>query len=599
MACSDDDILLLDFLVEDLANSTELERIVLLRLDSSSHVFESQVYYGFQESSVGHFQIPFSQINGLLKKAYDDHEPLSVINYSECEQTPSPSSAQLRRLRKKDSGDHIPSNRRPRIHLCIPKKDTGEGCTGTYSRFEQYSLDPLEGQDSTISHLLGEIDSFLILPICDDKKCFGYILADKSLSGNEITYDEIRLASALVKHAAYAVGRARKQHEMLGKIADQLNEIGELKSFYQSIIQNLRNGLITVDQFLKINSVNRAAEVILGYTGVELLGKSLDYFFASADEHRKCYFLDTADEIDSCMGQVLEIPMRRKNGEVFPAEACYSVITDTRDEISGLSCIFQDITTRKAMEQDLARVDRLASLGELAAGVAHEIKNPLAGIAGAMQIVIQNRDKEKSFSFIFHEVLEQVNRLDSFVNNLLQFARPGQTQFTNVNVGEILKKVLFFITVQLEEKKIVVHNEIVEKPTFVLGDAGQLQQVFLNILINAIDAMGKGGVITIQSHDQNFSHPLTNPRNKCANPFGYLKSGEINITITDTGKGIESDSLETIFNPFYTTKSTGTGLGLSISHRIIEQHEGTITVKSKPGRGTTFNVQLPVCSVRG
>ncbi|NOQ46066.1 MAG: PAS domain S-box protein, partial [Desulfobulbaceae bacterium] len=598
MSSSNDVNMLLDFLVEDLVNSTEFERVLVLRLYSSLQSLEAFVYYGFQKPAGNHYQLPFKQINGLLKKVYSNREPLNVINYIELED-PSPTYSKTCGILRDDYRVSMEQNRRPRINLCIPGFNADEWRSGKYKRFKHYSMMHIDRHDKTICHLLGKINSFLILPICDDKEFYGYVLADKSLSGKEITYKEIRQSSALVKHAAHAVGRAGKQHEMLERIADQLNEINQLKSFYQSIIQNLRSGLITVDQLLKINSVNRTAEVILGYTSDELLGKSLDYLFPNTDDNNECIFSifhDAADEIDSSMGLVVEVPMHRKNGEVFPAEICYSVITDNKDDINGLSCIIRDITSRKSMEQDLARVDKLASLGELAAGVAHEIKNPLAGIAGVMQIMIRNHDKDDPHFFIFHEVLDQVKRLDSFVNDLLQFGRPGQTKFTNVNLKEIIKKTLFLITAQLEEKNITVHEEITGKPLSIRGDAGQLQQVLLNILINAVDAMNKGGNLTIKSHWEDSPNVVTNLRKKCVNHSDCLKSGKIKISIADNGKGIDPDSLESIFNPFHTTKGNGTGLGLSISHRIIEQHGGSITVKSKPGLGSTFTIHLPIYS---
>ncbi len=595
MACSDEDNVLLNFLIEDLINTTEFERVLLLILDPSTEFLEVYIGHGFKDFGVNGYRVPFNRLSGLLKKVYYDREPVNIINYSELAKSSCPSK--FCAVYREDRPSEARPERRQRITLCVPGFRMNEDTFSRYRQFQHYSLMYLSRRDEVICQLLGDIDSFLILPICDETKFYGFVLADKSFSGRKITYEEIRLSSAVVKHAGYAIGRARNHQEMLIKIADQLNEIQQLKSFYQSIIQNLRSGLVTVDQYLNINSVNKAAEVILGYEALELMGKPMDYFFARSDATKKCFFLDSADEVDSSMGLVMEVPMRRKDGEIFPAEVCYSVITDTRDEITGLSCIFQDITHRKNMERNLARIDRLASLGELAAGVAHEIRNPLAGIAGAIQVISRSQENDSPHHFVFQEVLEQVRRLDGFVNNLLKFAKPGQSKFTRVEIEGVIKKALFLIKTQVEEKSIRVNKEFDHDIPFIMGDLAQLQQVFLNIFINAIDAMEDGGVLTIKT-GYSACGAETNNKQCPGTPDDFCGGGELWVAVTDTGSGIDASMRETIFNPFHTTKGEGTGLGLSISHRIIEQHGGAITVKSVRGKGSTFTVRLPVCSAQ-
>jgi PAS domain S-box-containing protein len=595
MAGSDDVNVILDYLVDDLIDSPGFDRILILHLDRVNNFLESQVYYGFQEVVECNYKIFFEEVNGLLRKVYNDREPLNVVDFGNFKESDG-SAMQTCGILKDNYRSSKGANRRFRVNLCVPDLASCQTHLGKSPQYQQYTLMHMGRHDKTVSHLLGDIASFLIVPICDKKSFYGYVLADRSLSEKEINYEEIRQAVSLVSHAACSISRALGQGEMLNKIAAQLTEIEELKSFYQSIIQNLRSGLIAVDKFMEISEVNKAAEILLGYRGDELLGKPLDYLFAEKNKNNKCLYLDAADSMDTCMGALAEIPMRKRNGEIIPTEVCFSVINDINGNISGLSCIFHDITTRKTMEQSLARVDKLASLGELAAGMAHEIKNPLAGIAGAMQIMARNYHAESPYHFVFNEVQEQVKRLDSFVNNLLQFARPGQTHFSDINIEEIIDKVLFLVMSQLEEKRITVTKLYEEEYALIQGDAGQLQQVLLNLVINAIDAMEQGGVLTIQS--QLLAVSATAPvMLKCTNPGCAQKTATLNISFSDTGYGIEADSLEKIFNPFHTTKCKGTGLGLSISHRIIEQHGGTITVKSNVGLGSIFTVSLPVCDL--
>ena len=593
MAGADDVDVILDYLVDDLVDNTGLDRVMILRLDRKTRFLETQVCFGYQDASEYNCRFFFDEVNGLLRKVYNDREPLSVIDFKDCRRDDN-ATTQTCGILKDNYRNSRGANRRARINLCVPEPAPPQIYTGQSSQYQHYPVMHMNRYDKTISHLLGNVASFLILPICDEKSFYGYVLADKSLSEKEISYEEIRLAVSMVTHAACSVGRALGQKKMLDKIAAQLTEIQEIKSFYQSIIQNLRSGLITVDQFMEITEINKAAEMLLGYHEEELRGKPLDCLFAEKNNGNKCLYVDTTDEMDTIMGALAEIPMRNKNGEIIATEVCFSVIQDVNNNISGLSCIFRDISARKTMEQNLARVDKLASLGELAAGMAHEIKNPLAGIAGAMQIMAKTYHAESPYHFVFNEVQEQVKKLDSFVNSLLQFARPGQTHFSDVDIEDILDRVHFLVMGQLDKKKITVTKMYGEQPTTVQGDAGQLQQVFLNIVLNAIDAMEAVGVLTLKMQVTSMS-AMPPGLQACMNPRCLQTTDMLDIVISDTGYGIEAESLEKIFNPFHTTKCKGTGLGLSISHRIIEQHGGMITVKSVPGVGSTFTVSLPVC----
>lgn len=591
MARSDEVMVLFDYLVEDIVSCTDLERVLVLRLEGNE-CLESQVFYGFQEVNQQPFHVPFARVNGLLRKVYTDREPLSVIGFGDL---PRRSNSRFRftcGILRDDYRDGHCHNRRQRINLCVADIDSKDIDLRHYSRFRHFSVMNMDAHDKTIRFLLGDVNSFLILPICDDHNFYGYVLADKFFSREPVSYEEIRLSAAIASHSALAVGRAFKHKKMVQKIARQLGEIEHLKSFYESIIQNLRSGLLTLDQSMQITDVNRAAEQILGYNREEILAKPLENLIDTKQNNKKCFFQDLVDEVDNSMGFLSEIAMRKKSGELFPSEVCFSVITNSNGEVIGLSCIFRDITTKKVLEQDLARMDKLASLGEMAAGVAHEIKNPLAGISGAMQILGRSFEDDDTSRMIFDEVLSQVKRLDNFVNELLQFAKPGQSCFDALQLDRIIEKVLFLVASQLEEKRIIVYRDFERNPPAVKGDAGQLQQVFLNIILNAIDAMDVEGVLTIHSCWETDSANCK--RNDCMSPVCRTANGHLRVAIQDNGRGIDREELETIFNPFHTTKSNGTGLGLSISHRILEQHGGSIFVESEPGSGSTFIVCLPV-----
>jgi PAS domain S-box-containing protein len=591
MALSDDVNVLFDCLVEDLADSTGLERIIVLRRDRKNRSLQSKVFYGFESGAQNSLNVPFDQVNGLLRKVYTNREPLNVAGFSEISDQCAAGSQTCGILRD-ESRINSHANRRSRINLCVPDLPPERSDSDQSERFSHYSVMNLEQSDKTISSLLGDINSFLILPICDNRSFYGYVLADKQKSGEDISYEEIRLASALTSHSAYAVGRALRHNKMVGRIETQLAEIGHLKSFYESIIQNLRNGLITVDRSMNISDTNRAAETLLGYSQEELMGRPLESLFSSAPAADECRFFDHIDEIDTCMGSLSEVTMQKHDGTIFPVEICYSVITDREGEVNGLSCIFKDISRRKELEHDLARVDKLASLGELAAGMAHEIKNPLAGIASALQVLARNFRKESPHQFIFNEVQDQVRRLDSFITDLLQFARPGKTHFSELDLGELIDKALFLVSTQLDEQHIKVQCDLEKTHPAALGDQSQLQQVFLNIVLNAIDAMEGGGTLHISSR---WEPTIGFSGQPCVNPSCQENNGRLLIAFKDSGVGIDPEFIEAVFNPFHTSKHNGTGLGLSISQRVMEQHGGKIVVESEPGEGSTFTVLLPVC----
>ena len=608
LARSDDVEVLLNILVEDISRATELERLVVLLQNEHDSSFEGKVFAGYRKFCPN-ARIAFGEMGRLLRKVYEDKAPLHVEG---TEPFFRPDSALFKCGIFRNVYNEAETNRRQSVNLCVRDINPLELRADGVGQYGHYSILELNRHDLFLHSLLGDVSSFVILPIYDDRLFYGYILADKIYADGSVTYEEIRLAAAMANHGALAIGRARNQNRMLRKISIQntdileahvhlsqrLEEIEELKSFYQSIMQNLRSGLITVDIYMKISDVNKAAEISLGYSRDELLGKPLDFVFSDSDERKQCLFVDTAEDLDVDLGYLSEVSFRKRGGEVVPMEACFSVIIDSNDDISGLSCIFRDISKRKLLEQNMARIDKLASLGELAAGMAHEIRNPLAGIGGALQILARNYDDDDPNQTIFQEVLRQIKRLDSFVKNLLQFARPNPLTFSPVKLDQLLDRVLFLVASQIEEKKIRVDCQYAENSPFSEGDEGQLQQVFLNIILNALDAMEEGGTLTVNTCWERQSGKCE-PDHQCIGSPCGPDVDTILVSIKDTGKGIGEESLEMIFNPFHTTKSNGTGLGLAISHRIIEQHHGSIFVTSQTGTGSTFTVSLPLLQQGG
>ncbi len=229
------------------------------------------------------------------------------------------------------------------------------------------------------------------------------------------------------------------------------------------------------------------------------------------------------------------------------------------------------------IEEQLRRADRLSALGELSAGMAHEIRNPLGSIRGTAEILqegIDPADKRYEFTRI---LIKEVDRLNRVVQDFLRFARPAPVERGRFDVNETLREILLLTRQQAVRNGVAAELQAGELPP-VAGDREQLKQAFLNLVLNALQAMPGGGKLTVAT---------------------ALRDGRAAITIADTGQGIPPENLERIFNPFFTTRQEGTGLGLAITHRIIQGHGGRIDVESRPGEGTTFTLLLPLAEDSG
>jgi two-component system NtrC family sensor kinase len=228
----------------------------------------------------------------------------------------------------------------------------------------------------------------------------------------------------------------------------------------------------------------------------------------------------------------------------------------------------------------MERADRLASVGEMAAGIAHEIKNPLTGIAAAISIIRDDFSPSDPRKEIINEMLEQIKRLDKTVNDLLFFGKPTLPEPACVDINTVLKKTLLFASQHRGGKNVEKRLDLAEGLPPVYVDSKQIQQVFLNLILNALQAMRDGGLLIITSSS-------------------FEKDGEtwVRASVADTGPGIPLPILEKIFTPFFTTKAQGTGLGLAICHKLIAQHGGDISVDSEDGKGTVFTVDLKACDM--
>jgi two-component system, NtrC family, nitrogen regulation sensor histidine kinase GlnL len=351
---------------------------------------------------------------------------------------------------------------------------------------------------------------------------------------------------------------------------------------WDQMLSNLDDGVVTVDLDGRIAFFNEAAEVLTETSSAATVGHTLEKIFK-----RELWLIDIVKKTR---------PPRQKSargegdfvtrwGGKTPVSVTASPLLNTQGRFLGTIMLLRDDTHRKVLEEDLKRNDRLVMMGTLAAGLAHEIKNPLGGIKGAAQLLRRGAREDPSVTEFTDIVIREVERVNKLIEQLLDLSRPGGLDLAPVNIHEILNHVLLLEGQSAEGTAIQVRKRFDPSLPPVRADRAQLIQVFLNLVKNAFQAMGRSGVLTITTRlETDFR---VRDQSKTANRFLW-------VDITDEGAGIREADLPQIFSPFFTTKTNGTGLGLAICYRIIKEHGGTIRVESTEGQGSTFKVSLMV-----
>jgi two-component system, NtrC family, sensor histidine kinase PilS len=365
--------------------------------------------------------------------------------------------------------------------------------------------------------------------------------------------------------------------ERLRKTRQELHEksidFEDLRVFQEHILRSVGSGIFTMDLQGNVASWNPAAEHITGYPLAEIktrwkevFGDTVQGIFEHTDAlQERSYRFD---------GQIM-----KKNGAPAILGMTASLLKDELNVPRGIILIFQDITKIIEMEEHVRRQERLASVGSLAAGIAHEIRNPLASLSGSIQVLQDELNLKGDNKHLMDIVIKETDRLNMIITDFLEYARVKATHTEHIELLPMLDETIMLLK---NSKDIAEHIRIsrnVDPYISVKGDAQRLRQVFWNLLLNACQAMPTGGEIIVSA----LPCPQTNG-----------KPVLCEIIITDTGPGIAHEFLEKIFDPFFTTKRRGTGLGLAIVYRIVEDHGGTITVDSKPGKGAQFTIRLPM-----
>jgi two-component system sensor histidine kinase PilS (NtrC family) len=376
----------------------------------------------------------------------------------------------------------------------------------------------------------------------------------------------------------------RKKKELVQKQVDY----DQLETFNRNIIQSLDSGLLTIDLSGRINFMNRTGEKILNRTNDQLRNVFIHELFPMIEAILEEAAKRASDSFFDY--RRYQTVLTNYDGKQRYLGFSISPLTDPNGGLIGHTLIFQDITKFKEMEEQMKRFDKMAAIALLAAGMAHEIRNPLASLSGSIQVLSSELQLDENQQQLMAIVLRESERLNSLITDFLLFAQPPQTHRRSCDLRMILDETVELLThSRAFGDHARVHLPAAQKSVEVFIDPDQFKQVFWNLLINAAQAMPDGGDIRIGLEKRNGA----SRGRGFSLPHGFKGKEWVEISIGDSGGGIPPKEREKIFEPFYTTKETGSGLGLSIVHKIVENHNGVITVESEVGKGSTFTIFMP------
>lgn len=362
----------------------------------------------------------------------------------------------------------------------------------------------------------------------------------------------------------YITGKlVEADYEKQRTLEKQVIEITKLQNYTKSIVDSIKGGILSADSNFIITSANKEILRILGLK--EVLGLNLMDIFKNQAlrdifnqaKVQRLHFTDINTKIEL-------------GGKEKYLSLNISPLVDSFEDVQGLVITIEDRSREKFLEAQAVRAERLFALEQLATGIAHEIRNPL-GIIKTIVQSLQEENVHEEISEAYEIIIKEIDRANRVIDSLLDFSRPMKNEMKEHSLNEILDEVVLITGAYLRKHEAVLKLEL-DRDVNILADKEKLKQVFINIILNAVESMEGGGAINIKT---------------------VVEGKGVNISLRDTGSGIKKEDLEKIFNPFFTTKEKGLGLGLSLSHRIIQDHDGYITIDSTEFKGTQIDIYLP------
>jgi two-component system, NtrC family, sensor kinase len=446
----------------------------------------------------------------------------------------------------------------------------------------------------SVRRTIAELDLTYYFPCTVRGRTIAYLALSRTDKGDFLSSDDVELLTTLAGYVSIAVENARLYSSLQRKV----EEYERLKEFSENIVESINVGILAADLDDCVESWNTQIERLTGIPRDAALGRPLSELFPAelcevfdqvrrqTGVHNIYKFVLPAPAVAAAVANGGGIGHANGHGKgngkpAGPAAhilnlAIAPLVSKDMRQIGRL-IIFDDITDRDELERRLVQADKLSSIGLLAAGVAHEVNTPLAVISTYAQMLAKQISEDEQKSKLLDKIAKQTFRASEIVNSLLSFSRTSPTEFVEVDVSKVIQEALSLVDHQLKKSTIEVKLDLPPALPLVKGNAGKLQQVFLNLFLNARDAMDAGGTLTVHAWSEN----------------GFAR-----IDVADNGQGIAPEHLERIYDPFFTTKAAlkGTGLGLSVTYGIVREHGGSIEVESRPGAGSRFRVELPLLS---
>jgi len=417
------------------------------------------------------------------------------------------------------------------------------------------------------------IRSLVATPLCTEGKTVGILYVD-DFKPRSFTQRDISILELLATQASIAIKKAKTREQL--ELKNQA--LKRTMDYLQNVLDNSADMIITTDIKNNVVEFNKGAEDILGYKQSETVGRPLSEFFANPDHSNS--LLEKVKQEGKISNHETQLITKQK--KIIDINLTLSQLKDSKGNMMGTVGISKDITEFKRTQAQLIQAGKLAGIGQLAAGIAHEINNPLSGVLGYAKRLLKKAEDEdfkkitglESFSNEIKLIVDSALRCKKIIEGLLKFSRTSET-ISTVNINEVLDESLVLFGNQLTSQNIELVKILNPEIPGISANHTQIQQVFTDIIINAIQAMPRGGKLTIITRAVN--------------------SSIIEIEFTDTGEGIPKENLSKIFEPFFTTREPGkgTGLGLYMIYRILQEHHGRIDVKSELGKGATFIITLP------
>ncbi len=442
-----------------------------------------------------------------------------------------------------------------------------------------------------VRRTIAALDLTYYVPCSVRGKTIAYIGASRTAKGDFLTSDDLELVITLSGYVGIAIENARLYRSLQSKV----EQYERLKEFSENIVESINVGILAADLDDRVESWNTQIERFTGIPRRVALGRRLAELLPA----------DLMEQFDRVRGEsgIHHIYKYKLALEAIPAElreaapgpgpaggngagteagerreailniAVAPLVSKDQDQIGRL-IIFDDITDRAELEQQLLQAEKLSSIGLLAAGVAHEVNTPLAVISTYAQMLARQISGDETKARMLEKIAKQTFRASEIVNSLLNFSRTSPTEFGDVDLNRTVQDTVNLIEPQLRKAGVGLELSLAPQLPPIKGNAGRLQQVFLNLFLNARDAMEGGGTLRVRTS---------------------VSEGSVQVDVADTGKGIPPEILSRIYDPFFTTKPAkrGTGLGLSVTYGIVREHGGTIEVESLPGAGTCFHLDFP------